>query len=175
MIEYWQKEMKSYFPVMNKKLKAFTVMELAVAMLISGVVLSIAYNSMDVFGRLSRKFYSNQKGNAEIMMLDDLLRKDFEVSTLILKSGNGILCKKESMNIKYEWLPDMIIRTIDLPDTFFVKNDGVSVLFMNEQQNLEGGMVDNLQFEKIEDGEELLFVYNKNISPETLLNQLLPK
>ena len=76
-----------------------------------------------------------------VLLLDELLRKDFDRSLVILKDNNGISIQYPDNVVKYKFDTAYVLRVSTIADTFRVKVDSAKTLFENTTVN-ENGMDD---------------------------------
>lgn len=153
-------------------LKGATILEVAIATLISTVVITIAYNSLEIFSSLSKRFSLTNERNGEIILLDQLLLEDMAKSERILKEENGIRFVFKDKEILYEFFPDEVCRTFSgITDTFYFPLSNSVFLFKEEEQEKENGFVDEIRLEYTEDDRRQLFLYEKAYGPDLFLNR----
>lgn len=141
-------------------------------MLISAVVITVAYNSLEMFGLLNKRFSSNNEKNSGIVTFDRLFLQDMEKSTAVLKNGDGLRCQYVDKEIFYEFYPKEIYRTfLQTTDTFRFPASNPVFLFEQQTQEQDAGFVDEVHLEYMEDDEQQIFMYRKDYGPDVLLNE----
>ena len=117
------------------KFKAFSIIELMVSILISGVVISTAF-SVYVFMHKSLAKYSTSKTAIKnYFELSAILNKDVEGAKQIIKVNDfEISLNLLDKTVNYEFKNDYILRVNQLQtDTFFFKVDNVLISTINEK------------------------------------------
>lgn len=154
---------------MYRKLKAFTLLELLVAMAITGLVVSIAGISYNILGKQYYIFKENNTIIAAAFSLNNKLAGDFIEAVSITRQGNELVVKKDGRpEVKYLVNSDRIIRTEAVSDTFFISARNIKSGFINEEK--VNGLVDELYFEAKVLGENECFHFKKAYSADALLN-----
>lgn len=95
---------------MNLKIRAFTLLEVTIAMLISAICVSICYV---VFGIISKSFIdfkNKQQHTYTIQTLKSVLEKDVYKSHLAFKSSDTLNLISKDINISYFFGDQEIIR-----------------------------------------------------------------
>jgi prepilin-type N-terminal cleavage/methylation domain-containing protein len=115
---------------MNKyQVKAFTLMELTVAMLIASIVIGMTYTIYTIVVGSYRSFHTKNNETAMVIRLDELLKKDFAHADLIRKEEQGISCKSADQLVTYALGPGLIVRTAGAIDTFKVNVQDITTAF----------------------------------------------
>jgi len=139
------------------KLKAFTILELVVAMSISSLV--ILFASM-MWGRAMESFslYENDSSESgELMRMKGTLEDDFFEAKSVLFENDDVLClMNDGKKITYHFSESEIIRKYE-EEEWVVELGEVETekLFRGEQQKEIGGLVEELKvaFHDEEDGD----------------------
>jgi prepilin-type N-terminal cleavage/methylation domain-containing protein len=162
---------------MNKqKIKAFTLMEMTITMLITAVVIGIAYTSYSIIVKSYLSFHTKNTGLSSMAELDHVLKRDFDRADIICKDSAGIALQKDSTTIKYEFYPDFILRKAARIDTFKVQSQDVNTTFKNVpvndlQSTAEKNRVDEFGFTLTWQQEKLPYHYYKLYSAENLIER----
>ena len=152
------------------KLKAFTLIELLVAMVVSGIVIAVAYQvyliatmQFSEYKRISDKVTSE-------VVLKGLLNSDFFMSeSVIQRSENSIEVQRENKAIRYEWNERYVLRTTEnMKDTFFLEVASAELMFNNEKRQ-RGELIDEMKLVSKESGQERIFCFFKHYSADVLL------
>lgn len=156
------------------KVRAFTIMEVTITMLISAVLIGIAYTSYSIIIKSYQSFNDKNNKLAILYDLDHLLRRDFDQATVISKEESGIDIKKDSILISYQFYPGFVTRKSTRIDTFKVETDGLIANFENAPVNGLAGSgelnrVDELLFNVQLEKEKIPYHYSKIYSSENLL------
>jgi len=161
---------------MNKKINAFTIMEVTVAMLIAALVIGMTYTAYSVVSRSYQSFHQKNDDIAELLQLDHLLKRDFAQADTILKTANGLTFKNATHTIDYEIDSSLVIRTSAITDTFKVKVSGISTLFeeqpvTNNSDVTESNRIDELEFQVLFQDKIIPYHYYKTYSAATLIER----
>jgi prepilin-type N-terminal cleavage/methylation domain-containing protein len=159
------------------RIKAFTIMEVTVTMLIAAILMGITYTAFTIINKSYNSFNTKNKDMAELEQLDELLRKDFDRAELILKDQNSILFKRADLtSIKYEFNPNFIIRTSGRTDTFKFKTEELVTLFEGQPVNEpaaseEENRLDELDISLLFGNEKIPYHYYKQYSSVNLIQR----
>ena len=160
---------------MNKHhLRAFTILELTITMLLVALVIGITYT---IYTIVSRSYESFQYKNEEIAVLDrlnELLSKDFSRSDSIFKTPRGLLFQSKRDTISYELDTGFITRTNTITDTFKVKTQDLNILYQNQSLNDNAPIagksrIDEMEFDIWLQNEKIPYHYHKLYSSENLI------
>jgi Tfp pilus assembly protein PilE len=160
----------------TRKLSAFTLMEVTVTMLITGLVIGITYTSYSIIVKSYRSFTTKNDDMAVLVNLDHILKRDFDRADSILKDSDGIAIKNGSNIIKYVFKPDFIVRNSDRSDTFKVETQDINTTFENMplvelQATEEQNRIDGLDFTLLFQTEKIPYHYRKSYSSENLIER----
>ncbi len=104
-----------------KKIKAFTIIELLVAMTIAGIVVSFSILLFLQFQKYIYTFSGKLNYNNEILLFTNVLRFDFDKAEKIGNDGTAIIVRLTGDVINYEFSEEYILRqSIERTDTFHV-------------------------------------------------------
>jgi len=161
---------------MNNRVKAFTIMEVTVAMLIAGLVIGMTYTAYSVVSRSYQSFQQKNDDIAVLLQLDHLLKRDFAQADTIFKTANGLTFTNAKSMVNYQIDSSWIIRTSAVTDTFKVKVSGVNTLF--EEQPItnisptdEPNRVDELEFQVLFQDKSIPYHYYKTYSAANLIER----
>ena len=157
-----------------KKLPAFTLMEVTIAMLLTSIVVGITYTAYRIVSRSYLDYAKKQETLATFLTADKLLKQDFLQAQEILKTGEmgneeGLQLKMPHGLITYRFNENYLLR-----DQFALRVDTFKLLVKMPDfsfENLaseEGGRVDRLHFETRLEGMPLLLNYKKLYSAQDL-------
>lgn len=119
-----------------KKINAYTLMEVTVAMLLSAICIGIAYSAFDIIGNYYRTFQQkNEKADA-LLSIREVLSKDFQRSKLVMNTADGILLEQDSVSINYVFEADRILRQIPS-----LRTDTFKVVWKDKYVGFEGNEV----------------------------------
>lgn len=153
---------------MPERLKAFTLLELLVAMAVTGLVISIAglaYNMLD------KQFHAYRKTSEEVALvfqLNNRIITDFANASLIERTGEGLVMQRANKEpVQYLFTGKNVLRIeAGHRDTFHISIEEVTSLFKQEEQVL--GTIDELYLDAIvlKDRERLHFTKLYSIDAE---------
>jgi hypothetical protein len=153
----------------NTKVKAFTILEVTVSMLLAVITISIAYTAYRVVSSSYRQFDIKNKKLAEFIITDKLLKKDISACNKMVRTIDGVSLLGNEGEIRYTFEADYILRNqFDIrTDTFFVKNADFISLF-EKKEAFSGEMTDNIRFSADLEDKTVKLGYFKNYSAEQL-------
>src|ERR1700744_656096 len=111
------------------RVKAFTIMEVTITMLIAAILMGITYTTYIMVSKSYLSFNTKNTEMAEVELLDKLLKRDFDRADVIQKTTNGMVIINTGQTIQYVFNPDFITRTSGIADTFKVRTDSLNTLF----------------------------------------------
>lgn len=160
----------------NHRVRAFTIMELTIAMLISGIVIGITYTAYTIIIKTYTSFHQKNDAMAELVRLDQLLKRDIAHADLLLKSADGISMQSDSVLVTYNFQPTFIVRTSGIIDTFKVVAVDLNTSFENEPviefaESPEQNRLDDVSFSLNFQEEKIPYHYHKNYSSLNLFNR----
>ncbi|MBB5440942.1 hypothetical protein HDC92_004646 [Pedobacter sp. AK017] len=153
---------------MGSKVKAFTLFELVLSMLLATIVIGMAYYASSIFMRLQEGYSKTNLVQAELVQFKKVMAKDVErAASLELSEGELLLEDlKGGLLISYELGKDRVLRKAILLDTFKLKDLKVQGSFEGQVQ--ESGLADLLVFSFSHADEPALFQVKKQYSAEEL-------
>jgi prepilin-type N-terminal cleavage/methylation domain-containing protein len=159
-----------------KKVKAFTIMEMTIAMLISAIVIGITYSAFSIISRSYAIYQTKNEGLAVLSRVDHLLAKDFAHAEMVSKTSDGVAFTSRSDSVSYMFGPDFIVRKNTITDTFKVQTTGLGTLFESQPLNEvktdgEQNRIDELVFFIVLKDGNIPYHYQKRYSSENLLNR----
>jgi len=151
-----------------KRLKAFTLLEMTIAMLLSALLIALTYASYTIILRSHHDFTAKNDELTEIVTLDHLLKRDFEQAGSIVKDQDSLVFTKPLQVVSYQFTPFCVVRRSARTDTFKVATLGVRMLFESQPVN-EAGKTDELRFILLYRQQEIPYHYHKVYSSENLI------
>jgi len=151
-----------------KKIKAFTLSEMIVVLIITTIVVGMAFSVLNLVQKQMNGIEKNYSKNTEYNLLRQSLWIDFNrCDKVMYNAGNDELTfMNELKSTKYILSENNIIKE---KDTFFLKWENQKFLFANKE--ISFGEIDAIDFETtMEFGNHRLFVY-KNNSATTYMNK----
>lgn len=140
-----------------KKIRAFTLTELLVVMVISTIVISLAFLVLTMVQKQVKTIKENLYLKQAIENLDSVLWKDFNESNNVVLEKEFISFEKELDTVIYTLQEKVIIRE---KDSFFIQTNDKT--FFLDGLKVENGFIDalTLEFNNIYNTNKL-FVYRK--------------
>jgi hypothetical protein len=161
--------------MIKKRARAFTIIEVTIAMLISTIVIGITYTVYSIISRSYNSFNNKNESMFVVVRLDELLQKDFDKADLILKDTTGMTFQSAGDIITYKFDRDHIIRIGLIADTFKVKMDSANTFFEARPINdisplVEQNRIDDLNLLLSTQSEKITYHYHKQYSSENLFS-----
>jgi type II secretory pathway component PulJ len=161
---------------MNRRVKAFTIMEITVAMLISALVIGLAYTCFTIIYQQYHIYNSKQTELMEVDQLNKVLQSDFDKAEMIMQDNDDIVIKNKNGQLSYRIMPAYVLRIANATDTFKVSMQDVTRYFegkpLTNQSDLpEGNRMDELSFTIIYHNEKIPYYYIKQYSSQNLINR----
>ena len=158
------------------KVKAFTVMELVITMLVAAILMGFIYTAFQIVNKSYRVFHEKNEGIATLERLDELLKKDFSKAEFVEKSSNAIILQWEKDTVQYSFESGYILRVSSITDTFKLKNVTTSALFEyfpvdGQGSSKEEDRIDELAIGLIIQNENITYHYYKVYSSANLINR----
>ena len=155
----------------KKKIEAYTLMELAIAMLLAAIWMSICYTAYQMVGDY---FHAFQKKNAtaeEVLTLRRTMEKDIAKGRYLIRTAEGFSITGDSLNITYQFADTAILRKLEnlRTDSFHVISVETRFRF-EEREALEMDTVDHISFKlKMENQQMIPVTIGKFYSAHDLL------
>ena len=161
---------------MKKTVRAFTILEVTITMLIAGLLIGLTYTSFTIVSRSYHAFKDKNDRMAVLVSLDHVLARDFDRADIILKEPDGISVKNNTQLIKYIFNTDYVTRISTKTDTFKVQPIEMKTAFENmpitEVQALEEqNRLDELDFTLVFQDRKIPYHYHKQYSSDNLIKR----
>jgi prepilin-type N-terminal cleavage/methylation domain-containing protein len=159
-----------------RRVKAFTIMEVTVTMMIASILMGITYTTYSIISKSYLSFNRKNSDMAALEQLDKLLKRDFERAEIIQKETGGITIKNAEHTVTYEFNPDFIVRTAGIVDTFKIKTEEITTSFeglpVNEVgSSEEQNRLDELGINLLYQNEKIPYYYHKQYSSVNLIQR----
>lgn len=145
---------------MNSKVKSFTLSELLVAMIITVIVVGLAFTVLNLVKKQISVIEKNYNRTTELAFFKQRMWLDFNKNTTIIfnSNKNQLTLKSETDSVFYNFNADYILRNTDtLKTKVLIEN-----LFF-QGTKVKDGTVDAISFiEKKEAADSHFFVFKKN-------------
>lgn len=161
--------------IVSIRLKAFTIMEMTIAMLISAIVIGITYTAYQIMSKSFITFNNKNTDMAVVIRIDELLKKDFAQASDITFAEKTLTFKDSAQLIKYQFDPNLIIRFSSIADTFKVESSDPVITFehqllsTDENYNDKQPSLDELSFNVNLHQDTLNYHYFKKYSSQQLI------
>lgn len=153
-----------------RKIDAFTLMEVIIVMIISMIVISLTYKTLDIVSMQYRQFSKNSKQVYELSLMETLLTKDFANSEYVKRVSNGMICRFKRKSILYIFDNSSMIRVEGaVSDTFNIVPNDVRYYFSDKNVSNINGYIDRVVFMSNLSNSKL-FTYRKIYASDFLLN-----
>ncbi|TCC97686.1 prepilin-type N-terminal cleavage/methylation domain-containing protein [Pedobacter hiemivivus] len=154
---------------LNKKVPAFTLMEVTIAMLIAGIAIAITFTAYRIVSGSYIGFSKKQDELAGFVLVDKLLKQDFLGARHIVKSSDGLAMEMEGGLISYRLDSGFMLRDqFSLrTDTFKLQLNSPAFLFESNVAE-EGQPIDQFSFETVVQGQSIPLHYQKIYSAQDL-------
>ena len=119
------------------RLNAFSILEVLVAIVISGIVVSTAYSVYIYSGKQFFKFRAVKAETTNYFEFTSTITRDFEsAKKVVQKSDYEMEMQLANQNINYQFESTYILRTINLQiDTFFFTVENMEYNTLNKLSN----------------------------------------
>jgi hypothetical protein len=153
-----------------KKIKAFTIIELCVVMLLSSIVTGMVFFTLNIFQGSVRQFKTESTVLSRIALLHRLLVQDFWKSKEVRATNDGIQAMGKGGVVTYRFQPEYITREMGVVlDTFYFPNKNFVMQFQGQQKSLLGELVDQLSVDLSYKGEVVPFSFQKAYGADVLV------
>lgn len=160
--------------MITKKVAATTVIEVAVAMAISAVVIAMAYSGFEMFAKMFRGFKATNEKNSEMLVFKRVLSNEIDASELLIKTDKGIELVSRAGAIRYEFSDDFILREkSNVIDTFHLNTIEKYFQYQQVEQLIEGELIDKISFRLVEDKNENAVELTKEYGADVYINKQL--
>lgn len=156
----------------HRKLKAFTIMELMVALVLTALVIAVAFTvfslSTKQFTLLTKRFEVDN----EYTLLQYTLQLDMQHADYLSLNENGFKCVNNNDQINYLLLDSIILRQhlSGTVDSFYFKIDSVSLNFEKRYQPAIDGLIDEVHLTLGRDERAFIIHQRKHYDAKTLFN-----
>jgi hypothetical protein len=151
----------------KQRVTGFTVMEILVTMVLSGIVVLTAFQFYNIFNKMLLHKTKTMEEGKEILQFYNVLTNDATRAISLKSSVNELQMKlPENDFILYEFFDEYVVRTRNtLVDTFLVK-----VTDMNTEKELTTGFDKTITMELLTDKEIFPVLFEKTYPNDILLN-----
>lgn len=157
-----------------KKVKAFTLMELLIGMIISTIVIGFCYMSYSLIYKQFMTYKAIKIELVEAMELNSVLNNDMGNSELILFDNNELTLVNEGKDaLKYTFNETAVLRTAAaVVDTFKLKPINIVAHYLANENNLSN-VVLSFSFDTDVLGEQEHFQFSKLYDAEMIVSNAI--
>jgi prepilin-type N-terminal cleavage/methylation domain-containing protein len=158
------------FRLLRHKVNGFTVMEIMVTMVISGIVVLTAFEFYNIFNKLLQKKNNSMEIGKEVFQFYNVFKSDAEKAETLNSSATGInMAMREKVLIQYDFCDEYVVR-IDKAesDTFHVKVSDFTSL-----NDVTTGHTKIVSFGLLKDDSALPVMIEKSYPNDVLLNSTI--
>lgn len=153
---------------MKVNIKAFTLFELVLGMLLAAIVIGMAYYASTIFMRIYESYSKSSYAQSELILFKKVLSKDVERATVINFMNDELLLKgqEDELLLSYTFSRQYALRRGAVVDTF--KLQGLQARAGFEGTPQESGVADVLVLSFIYEGIPAAFMVRKHYSAKDL-------
>lgn len=137
--------------IVHKKFSAFTLLELLVGMIVSGIVLTATFSAYRIVSRQNLDYSARSKSATDLSFFVSRLAADFSAKGKVFQlTENEISIEQEKRILQYRFSEKNIFRSDGThTDTFFVSAAAVKTFYENNEVAGENSEVDELRLSLI--------------------------
>lgn len=154
---------------MRIRYKAFTLLEMTIAMLIAAVCMGIAFYVLRTFSQMGEAQQREKQAAFQLQLFQHRMQKEFLEADQIRFVDNALMLDRDIGQTRYVFLDSAVIRSQqDIPtDTLYGQPEQLTVEYI---KNLRQEVVEVCLFELQTENERYPFVLQKEYSAENLIN-----
>jgi hypothetical protein len=158
----------------HKYLKAFTILELLVGMILSGIVLTATFTAYRITTRQYESYREKSGMLTEVSFLVSQLEADFEKAKSVTRnSESNIMLQSENSMLEYHFSEKYVLRNNFLrTDTFHVAITAIETFSRTEKINSDESIIDELHLLLNIEGKREEKIYRKEIDTKKELDKL---
>jgi prepilin-type N-terminal cleavage/methylation domain-containing protein len=144
-----------------KQLHAFTLLELLVGMILSGIVLTATFSAYHIITRQYEMYTVQSDSDAEVSFFVSQLQDDFaNADTALRVSENEIQLRSKERMLEYGFSERRVLRNdLSRMDTFRVSITGIETYYKKEKTNSDAALFDELHVLMDVDGQKVEKIY----------------
>lgn len=152
-----------------KQIKAFTILELIIALLLSSIILAISYYT---YFLLNNQLVTQQKKNGiinEFQLFENVFQNDFSNAAFIkdtMKTNSLIFFKTDNEFIKYEFNENNIVRSFDSNNDTFRLKGKIDKLYLKDDSL---PVINKILFIGLLEKEKITTIFTKYYSASQLM------
>lgn len=155
------------------KLKAFTLLELLIGMLISSLMITFCYTGYSLIYRHFLNYKSIKEEIITSAQLHAALNNDFITSKTINFDADVLtLTRKSAPPLLYIFKANNIIRTDNqTSDVFYLKTRNIKPITLDTSPNMQSPYLVSLSFETLFFNESKYFYFSKRYSATSIISE----
>jgi prepilin-type N-terminal cleavage/methylation domain-containing protein len=155
--------------------KAFTLLEVLVVMILSGILLSLTLLALRIIWSQYIKASRHTEETAALNRLTHRMERDFEQADRITRQPSGLSFHRQNQQVLYEPAEDYWLRIQDeVTDTFYLPPRQLQCFYLKKQLLPAQTLLDELIFETEFREEKLIFHFIKHYDAQTLMQTETP-
>jgi hypothetical protein len=153
---------------MNSKVKSFTLSELLVTMIITVIVVGLAFTVLDLVRKQINAIQKNYNRTTELAFFKQRIWLDFNKNNDIIYNAieNQVVLKSDFDTISYNFKDDIVIRN---KDTLNTKVKIEKIFFQGIE--IKQGIIDAISFLEEKEASDSKFIVFKNNDATFFMNQ----
>lgn len=118
-------------------IKAYTLMEMTVAMLLAAISITICYSAYGIVSGYFLGFQQKNKQAQDLLMFTHAMESDLQRCKLVLRLDDGVELKCDSVNVNYLFASKYILRVLGelKTDTIRLEHTPVLTFFEGSEVN----------------------------------------
>ncbi|WP_142527467.1 prepilin-type N-terminal cleavage/methylation domain-containing protein [Pedobacter westerhofensis] len=151
----------------KKKIPAFTLMEVTIAMLIAAIAIVITYTAYHIISGTYHSYAKKQDRIAAFSLADRLLKKDFLNADQIIRTAEGMEFQSGNGLVIYQFRDSLMLRSQHAlrTDTFKFPLQAPRLTFENAEA---AEAIDQLEYQTTLEGQNITLTYKKSYSSQSL-------
>lgn len=155
---------------MPRRTDAFTLQELLVVMILSGILLATTYYGLQTVQQYYQSFNRRSERTLRYQTLHHLLQRDFRRAEYIVRQDKAIVCYLTNGTITYDFTDEAVVRTQgELHESFPGSAQDMQAYFRSEPMVLNNHPIDKLRFTLTVQEEVLPFRIQKTYAADQLM------
>jgi len=154
----------------KQRIEAYTLMEIAVAMLLAALCISICYTAFGLIGNYFNAFEKKNSSVQTVLALNRAMHTDIDRSHYLLRTEDGIDARQDSLLVSYHFGNEMISREVQglRTDSFTLTSSEMNCSFEGRDVSA-GDTLDRLSFVlSLEKGAKVPLLFKKVYSAQDL-------
>ncbi|QHS56501.1 prepilin-type N-terminal cleavage/methylation domain-containing protein [Mucilaginibacter sp. 14171R-50] len=156
----------------NKHLKAFTLTEMIMVMLLTAIVVAMAYEVLRIVYKTHAAFAAKNERVNDVERLEHWLRRDFQKAEVILGNDHSVRLLSTGDTVSYVFADSLVIRRAVRVDSFRIATSDLVTAFRAQPVQAAGEQmpIDELTFSILLEKQQLPENFFKWYSATQLIN-----